>query len=239
MSDVDFAAARQTASDEIPVIDIAPLMAGGDIANVASQLHQAATGSGFFYVAGHGIDDRLIDQAFGVARDFFALPVAAKQTVAIGQDQRGWMATGLSRLEGSQTHDLKEVFFWGREVRADDLDLKAGLPLVAANRWPDDVFPRLRSELLPYYDAACGVGARLMQAIAVSLGQAPDVFAAAYARPLARGQLVYYPPSQPADEDARRFGVAPHTDFGVLTLLLQDSNGGLQVRASSSAGCDG
>jgi isopenicillin N synthase-like dioxygenase len=45
--------------------------------------------------------------------------------------------------------------------------------------------------------------------------------------------LVYYPQSTDTDEEVERFGVAPHTDFGVLTFLLQDNNGGLQVRLKS------
>ncbi|GAG49576.1 unnamed protein product, partial [marine sediment metagenome] len=44
---------------------------------------------------------------------------------------------------------------------------------------------------------------------------------------------VYYPPSKAGDEAEERFGVAPHTDFGVLTLLLQDNSGGLQVQSKS------
>ena len=69
-----------------------------------------------------------------------------------------------------------------------------------------------------------------MSAIAVSLDAAPDFFESHYASPLARGQMVYYPPSTHADDAEQRFGVAPHTEIGVLTLLLQDQSGGLQVR---------
>ncbi|CAN0603342.1 unnamed protein product, partial [Ectocarpus sp. 12 AP-2014] len=143
------------------------------------------------------------------------------------------MATGMSRLQGSATHDLKEVFFWGTDVADDDPDLLAGRPLVAKNQWPDQAFPRLQSELRPYYDAVCGVGAKVLSAIAVALDAPPDFFESRYISPLARGQMVYYPPSTATDEAEQRFGVAPHTDFGVLTLLLQDQSGGLQVRTKS------
>ena len=217
------------------MIDISSVLDGSDIRRVAGQIHEAATDIGFFYISNHGISDDLIDQAFAVAKDFFALPVEAKETVAVDTTQRGWMATGMSRLQGAKTHDLKEVFFWGTEVAADDPDLLAGKPLVAMNRWPDAAFPRLRSELTPYYNAVCGVGEAVLTAISVSLGVAPDFFKSRYVSPLARGQMVYYPPSTVADEAEERYGVAPHTDFGVLTLLLQDDSGGLQVRTRNGA----
>jgi len=195
----DFAQASALDSGAIPVIDIAPALDSSDVAGVAEAIHKAATEVGFFYISGHGIAPELMEQAFGVARDFFALPEDIKSEVAVGTDQRGWMATGMSKLQGSKTHDLKEVFFWGRELDDGDPDLAAGKPMVAMNKWPTG-FPRLRAELLPYYDALCAVAGQVLSAVAVSLDQAPDAFHAAYARPLARGQLVYYPPSTAKDE---------------------------------------
>lgn len=229
----DFAKASTIATDTIPVIDVTGVLDGSDIDGVASDIHAAATQVGFFYIKGHGIPQALIDQAFDVARAFFGQPLTVKETVAVSTDQRGWMATGMSTLQGAKTHDLKEVFFWGAEVTADDPDLLAGKPLVAQNQWPDRAYPALRTDLTPYYDAVCQVARRVLSAIAVSLGQPADFFDPRYHKPLARGQLVYYPPSTSADEADERFGVAPHTDFGVLTFLLQDNNGGLQVRLRS------
>ena len=222
-------------TDTLPVIDLAPLRAG-DVAPVADAIRDAATGIGFFYVSGHGIPQSVVDAAFAASRAFFALPTEAKATVAIGTDQRGWMGPGMSRMAGSRAADRKEVFFWGREVAPDDPDL--GKPLVAPNRWPDAVFLALRRDVTPYYEAARAVGDDLLGALAVALGGPPDAFAAAYERPLARGQLVHYPPAREGDDEAGRFGVAPHTDFGVLTLLLQDDSGGLQVRRRDGAWID-
>lgn len=227
MSTPTFAQARSLETTEIPVIDIG---SSQDITDIAAQIHKAACEIGFFYIKGHGIEQRLMDQAFDVAKDFFDLPTDQKETIAVNTDQRGWMAQGMSRLQGSATHDLKEVFFWGTEVPDDDPDLLAGRPLVAQNQWPNDVFPRLRAELGPYYDAVCNVGEHVLSAVAVSLGAPSDFFKSRYKSPLARGQMVFYPPSTIADDAEQRFGVAPHTDFGVLTLLLQDQSGGLQVQ---------
>ena len=90
---------------QIPVIDVAPLLAGQDSASVATQFHDAATEVGFFYISGHGISQTIIDQAFQTKAGFFALPDAQKSTIAVNQHQRGWMAQGMSRLSGSMTHD--------------------------------------------------------------------------------------------------------------------------------------
>jgi isopenicillin N synthase-like dioxygenase len=229
----DFAGAERIDSDAIPVIDVGPALDGSGVQGVADKIHHAATQSGFFYISGHGITRQLMEDAFNVSREFFDQPTEVKQTVAVNIDQRGWMATGMSTLQGAATHDLKEVFFWGAETAADDPDVLEGKPLVAVNQWPDVAYPRLRADLTPYYNAVCAIARQVMSALACSLDLPPDFFAQAYEKPLARGQLVYYPPSSAADEDEQRFGVAAHTDFGVLTFLLQDANGGLQVKMKS------
>jgi len=233
MTETDFAAARPADTAMIPVIDVSRAITGDDIPGVAAKINAAATDHGFFYISAHGIDQKLLDQAFQVSKDFFALPKEVKATVAVDTHQRGWMAQGMSHLPGAATHDLKEVFFWGTETAADHPDVLAGKPLVAVNRWPSDTFPRLATELRPYYAAVCNVARKVMAAVAVSLDQPAGFFEAAYQTPLARGQLVYYPPSSDVDEAEQRFGVAPHTDFGVLTLLLQDNSGGLQVQSKT------
>lgn len=217
----------------IPVIDVSGAISGEDIEGVAAAIYRAATDHGFFYISGHGIAPELLSQAFAVSKAFFELPASDKATIAVNTQQRGWMAQGMSHLSGAKTHDLKEVFFWGTETADDDPDVRAGKPLVAVNQWPSEAFPRLEADLRPYYDALCAVARHVMAAIAVSLDQAPGFFDRCYEKPLARGQLVYYPPSTAADEAEERFGVAPHTDFGVLTLLLQDNSGGLQVQGKS------
>ncbi len=48
MSAGGFAGAASVEVSEIPVIDIAPLLSGGDVADVAAQMHRAAAARAFF-----------------------------------------------------------------------------------------------------------------------------------------------------------------------------------------------
>lgn len=228
-----YAAARTVDFSEIPVIDLSTMNTPEGEARIAEALVKTASEIGFFYVSGHGIPQSLSADAMAASRAFFALDQAAKSDITIDNHQRGWMAQGLATLEGAATHDAKEVFFWGREVAADDADVLAGLPLVHPNQWPDQAAPFLREGILPYYEAVMALGLRILTCLAKGLGADPDIFVRAYDRPLGRGQLVYYPALGAADVAAQRFGAAEHTDFGVLTVLQQDSLGGLQVRNRS------
>ncbi|MFK7902694.1 MAG: isopenicillin N synthase family dioxygenase [Nitratireductor sp.] len=228
MSD-NFANAKTTSFDAIPVIDLSDIGTEDGFAKIAEELVHTAKTVGFFYIKGHGISSELMAQAFGASKRFFELPVEQKSSISVDTNQRGWMGEGMTKLEGSKTHDSKEVFFWGYEVEKDDPDVLAGVPMVFPNQWPDEVAPFLKRDLAPYYQGVIDLSKTVLSALAVGLGKNRDFFDAAYEKPLARAQLVYYPPMGKDDEAEQRFGAASHTDFGVLTVLMQDMQGGLQV----------
>ncbi|MGC6453598.1 MAG: isopenicillin N synthase family dioxygenase [Candidatus Puniceispirillaceae bacterium] len=224
-----YAAAGTLGTEDIPVVDLAGADTPEGREAIGAELVRRAAEIGFFYVAGHGVSAGLCDDAMAASRQFFAMPEDVKAGIAVNQHQRGWMAQGLANLEGSATHDAKEVFFWGREVAKEDPDVRAGLPLVHPNQWPDGAAPFLRQGILPYYQAVMTLGGVILDCLARGLGADPKIISRAYDKPLGRGQLVYYPAIDRADIAAERFGAAPHTDFGVLTILQQDNLGGLQV----------
>lgn len=217
---------------ELPVIEVSGLRSGdaSAVPGVARAIREACTGPGFFYVRGHGVPDAVIAAAYGEALAFFRRPEAEKRRVAANTLHRGWHAMGGALMEGAKHADRKEFFSIGLELAESDPDVVAGVPLRGPNQWPDFA-PGLRSAMSAYFDAVGCAGANLLRAVAVSLDLSPEFFAARYRKPLQRTQAIYYPPVALREDE---FGLAAHTDFGCITLLWQDENGGLQVRERQS-----
>ena len=227
---MSYAQAKAIAATAIPVIDMAPLYEGrrDSAQRIAQELLAAAQTVGFFYVRNHGIPRPLIARTDAVARRFFALPLDEKQKVKVAPWHRGYIKLGEAKMYDGARIDLKESFIWGGEVAAQGAAGGVEQKMRGPNQWPDAV-PDMRAILSEYFNAANECGRVLFRGFAASLGLDLDHFSRSFDRPITRGALVFYPP-QPPDLGDEQFGVAPHTDYGCLTLLCQDPIGGLQVQ---------
>jgi isopenicillin N synthase-like dioxygenase len=227
---VGYADVKTIDSAIVPIIDISGLISRSpeSLRKVAGEIRNAAETVGFFYVKNHGIPQELVDEAFSIAQRFFALPLAEKNELQVNKIHRGFIRTGEAKMYDDAKADLKESFVWGLDVGEDDPDYQAGRPLIGPNQWPAKV-PEMRQVLMAYFDACNQLGWALFKAFATSLDIPADYFVKTISKPMTRCSIIYYPP-QPEAMGKDQFGVAPHTDFGCLTLLNQDSVGGLQVR---------
>jgi isopenicillin N synthase-like dioxygenase len=210
---MSYASVNDIAASTIPVIDVAPLFAG-EVAHVAEQMLAASESIGFFYIRNHGVPRALIDAVVADSFAFFRHPQDEKLQVRVSPQHRGFIPIGEAKMYRSAKVDLKESFIWGLER-------------VAANRWPA-FQPGMRPLFEQYFDACHAVAWRLMRAFATALGVEEDYFVRSIGNPISRGSAVYYPPQAP-DLGADQFGVAPHTDYGCLTLVYQANVGGLEV----------
>ena len=75
---------------------------------------------------------------------------------------------------------------------------------------------------------------RLLPAFSLALGQDADFFSRRFAPASTALRLIHYPPT-PADRPEDLYGANEHTDYGFMTLLVQDSIGGLQVQFSDGS----
>jgi isopenicillin N synthase-like dioxygenase len=206
----------------LPLIDVAPLISGDGPgrAAVACQIAAACQDRGFFYVVGHGVPEPVGEKMFDAARALFDLPEAAKQAVAKAQSaaNRGYEPLGGQTLEPGAPPDLKEGFYVGAEEPLRGFNR-------GPNQWPPEL-PQLPPLLLDYHRRMLDLAGRLMSGLALSLGLPDTAFADFCRSPVAILRLLHYPP-QPPWTPGR--GAGAHTDFGALTILLQDEVGGLEV----------
>ncbi len=221
-----YARAKRFDDDLIPVIDISPLRDGSDPLSVGKALHAASSGLGFIYIKGHGIPEDAITAARATALSFFRSDAAKKETVKVSASHRGWLGQGGAKMQDDAKADLKESFIWGYQKPGGAVLTDHALR--GPNLWPQ-FLPELQFDAMRYFDHAHEVAHHLMRGFALGLGLDPDFFLRTSERPLSRASFVYYPP-QSEDMGNEQFGVGPHTDFGVLTVLCQDSVGGLQVQ---------
>lgn len=220
-----YAQAKTMSADAVPVIDISALRDGSDPLPVARALHAASQQLGFIYVRGHGIPQQAIDTARASAFEFFRQPDAVKTSVKVSDKHRGWIGRGGAKMQDGAKADLKESFVWG--YQDENGAIPQDHPLRGPNQWPQSL-PWMEAGAMEYFSRAHDLAHHLMRGFALGLDLEPDFFLRTASRPLSRASYVYYP-SQPESLGANQFGVGPHTDFGVLTVLCQDSVGGLQV----------
>ncbi len=219
---------RPATADEVPILDLTPLNQGQDLHELARGLRGACESIGFFYVRNHGVPQQVIDDVFDATRRYHALPLEERLTHKIDDRfRRGYMPQGINQHPG-YAPDIKESFEYALDLPLEDPDVQAGLPLHGPNRWPE-AHPWLRAAAETYFNETMALGKRMLRVFAVSLGMPEEFFLQYTTKPMVQTRLFHYPPAPPVT-DARAFGVAPHTDYGMITLLTQDPIGGLELR---------
>ncbi|MBF9523611.1 oxidoreductase [Mycobacterium sp. MHSD3] len=211
---------------ELPVVDLS-----GDPDRLRAVLREVTHEVGFFYLTGHGVSPRLVDEVLSAARRLFALPAEDKDAIAMVRSPhfRGFTRLG-GELTGGLT-DWREQIDVGPERRAiahgKDLDY---LWLQGPNQWPKAV-PELRAALASWDAALAAAGRKLLREWAIALGSADGAFDEAFgSEPATLIKVIRYPARGTTDQ-----GVGAHRDSGVLTLLLAEPDvGGLQVEVDGT-----
>jgi len=216
---------------ELPIIDMSRLDEGpaGEAA-IARALDATFSRIGFCYFRNIGIAPEVVDGLFAASRMFHSQPEAAKRALAMNATHRGYMAPNSSVIVTSSVAQVKrpnysESLMLMHEV--DPSDPRYGTEVHGPNQWPD--LPGFRDAVTAYETAMRAFCMRLLRPMALALGLEAEWFTPHFEDATTFLRLLHYPPQAPDSPDDA-FGSAPHTDYGFLTVLSQDTAGGLEVR---------
>jgi len=215
----------------LPVLNLADWQSCHARDEFIASLRTACERSGFFYLVGHGLDDKLSRAQQALLR-FFEQPEHVKAKVGTSftrvypPHSRGWVA--LETLDPTQqgVFDLKESLEVGLE-QPQELDPKSR-PFRGPNNWPAEV-PELQRDFMAAVHSLHELSIEIATALEVSLGVEAGTFTNLCDDPmlLCRG-LYYATPAESSPRGAEALGCSAHTDYGVISLLHQ-TGPGLQV----------
>ncbi|KAF9268193.1 Clavaminate synthase-like protein [Marasmius fiardii PR-910] len=221
----------------IPVINFANFRNAKSSAKkqkTADEIVDAFKESGFIYVEGHGIPAETISNVFKKSGNFFKLPTEVKEKLAWEdpRSNRGYVQIGRERV--TQSKDADEI----AQLRAKAPDYKESMEIGRdwdsewRNMWPtENDAPGFKSTMLNFYRSCHDLHVEMMRSVALGLGLEERFFDQMIDHQCHNLRLLSYPPIKRAlldGEGQARAGA--HSDYGTLTLLFQDSVGGLQVR---------
>jgi len=207
-----------------------------DFAEVAKELCSAFQGTGFAYLVNHGIQPHLVQQAMSKSLEFFSLDEGVKEEMRKGPEYQGWVAQGRETFDQDEGGNIATL-----EVR-ETFDMKNISP---AGKFPDQTCPGLRPALTELSVASKQLAERVMKCVSLGLGQELGFLDKMHQGMLSQGmdgevgnattlRSIHYPPIP--DSLAARPGIVrcgEHSDYGTVTILFQDSLGGLEAKSVS------
>jgi isopenicillin N synthase-like dioxygenase len=219
---------------EIPLIDVSGYLAGepGAAERTSAELRFAFENVGFYYLAGHGVPQSLIDTAYAEAARFHALPIEQKLAVKVDEHNIGYMPIARKPPPNAAAQGKKpsqtEAYFLRRERRADDPDVLANRRFHAMNKWPNESdLPGFRSNVLGYMSTLEALCKKLVRLYALALDLPETFLDRHFTDPHMILRMSRYPVIDGADDTVA--SLVPHTDSGFMTLLPPNKVQGLSI----------
>ena len=229
--------ASATVLKDIPVIDMAPVIAGtpGAQEHAAEQLYEATQRLAFFFIGNHGVPEASMDAIIAQSARFHGLPLDEKMKVKVGGDVLGYLPPGgqtqASSIYNKNTRrELSASFYMRREAPPGAPDAQSSI--YYRNKWPENL-PGFRETLIDYYARLDQLTRHLLPLFSMALGMGPRYFNEhpGFSPFSATLRLLEYPSQDPNEENL--FGIGPHSDYGCITILHQGPTAGLELMLPS------
>ncbi|KJA29911.1 hypothetical protein HYPSUDRAFT_245346 [Hypholoma sublateritium FD-334 SS-4] len=228
---------RQLSSFSIPVIDFAKFRSAESPEGrkqTAKDIVNAFKESGFVYLKNHGVTPAEVQTVFQKSAEFFHLPSDVKNGLAWEdpRSNRGFVKVGRERV--TQATDPAEIAAL-REKAPDykeTMEIGRDWDSVWKNQWPSETqAPGFKQNMLDFYETCHELHVHVMRSVAIGLDLKEHFFDSKIDEKCHNLRLLSYPAIKTSllkNEGQARAGA--HSDYGTLTLLFQDSVGGLEVK---------
>lgn len=197
---------------DIPLIDLCDLHSSSHRFKIVEQVKEAARTWGFFQVINHGVPVSVLDDTINAIKAFHDQPQEVKAKYYKREESHGVMYTSnndLYRAKAAAWHDSLQAWMGPKPPKLEDI------PEIC------------RNEVVAWDKHATEVAETVMELLSEGLGLEAGKFKEltfSEQRALVGHCYPYCP------QPDLTVGITPHTDPGVVTVLLQNRVPGLQVK---------
>ncbi|XP_057872895.2 probable 2-oxoglutarate-dependent dioxygenase SLC1 isoform X2 [Cryptomeria japonica] len=199
---------------DLPVIDLSGLQ-GDRRSEVVKAIGNAAAQKGFFQVVNHGIPEMVVEEMLKVSSEYFEVPLEERQK---------FMSTDVRKpiRYGTSWNQLNDTCFCWRDFLkhyCHPLD-------EMVHMWPSNP-PQYRCVVACYSEQVKLLATELMAAMMEHL----EIKSTSIQKTFKNGsQMMVLNCYPPCPQPNLTLGMLPHSDYGCITILLQDEVEGLQVQ---------
>jgi isopenicillin N synthase-like dioxygenase len=186
--------------------------------------------TGFVYTR-HDLSEDLLDAAYEMLRDFFALEAEAKQqfTVPGAHGQTGYTGLLVETAASSDKPDWKEMLNWASPIPAGH-PLKRKFPAAYPDQvLPESAVPGITKVLYAFHDAIADLQRRFLRVIAEGIGCHESFFDEMVSDGPTLTRAIRYPPMGEMGASGHVWA-AEHGDINLITALPRATAPGLQVK---------
>ncbi len=181
---------------------------------------------GFIVLKDHPIPDALLNNAYALLEELFALKNEQKMKYALKENgfQRGYTPFGTEHAKDSPVMDLKEFWHVGRDL-PEGHRYSSTYP---KNVWPTEI-PEFQAIMAKIFRALDETGKIMLEALTFPLELERDYFSKMMGEGNSILRLLHYPPV-PEGVDPRCVRAAAHEDINLITILVAATASGLQLK---------